>query len=424
MQPQVTKTRGTRRPTGIVERHSRTCRSGRGGKCNCRPSFRAFVYDRTLRDEHGDVVGGKVWKTFSGKGALAAAKRWRSDATSQLNAGNNVAPSRLTLRDAAEAWLGGAEAEPPTVLNRSGYPYKPSALREYRRNLTRYILPALGAHRLSDVRRGDLQALVDRLLGQGLSGSKVRNVLIPVRVVYRHAIERDEAQTNPTAGLRLPNGHKPRDRAATATEAAALLAALPDDDRALWATAFYAGLRRGELRALRWDHVDLAAGIIRVQAGWDDVAGEIQPKSTKGKRTVPVTALLRDYLAEAKARTGRSGRDFVFGPAADRPFTPSYIRKRAAAAWAAENGCRADRNQEPLVPIGLHECRHTFVSLMADAGLSLERIGDYVGHSSTYMVDRYRHLLEGHEAEAARLLDDYLARADTAARVAALERNP
>ena len=54
---------------------------------------------------------------------------------------------------------------------------------------------------------------------------------------------------------------------------------------------------------------------------------------------------------------------------------------------------------------------------MADAGLPLERIGDYVGHSSVYMVDRYRHLLEGHEAEAVRMLDEYLARADTEARI-------
>jgi hypothetical protein len=54
--------------------------------------------------------------------------------------------------------------------------------------------------------------------------------------------------------------------------------------------------------------------------------------------------------------------------------------------------------------------------------LSLERIGDYVGHSSAYMTDRYRHLLEGHEDETRRLVDAYLARADTAARVEQLER--
>jgi hypothetical protein len=43
---------------------------------------------------------------------------------------------------------------------------------------------------------------------------------------------------------------------------------------------------------------------------------------------------------------------------------------------------------------------------MHDAGFSLERIGDYVGHSSAYMTDAYRHLLEGHEAEAAERFED------------------
>lgn len=58
---------------------------------------------------------------------------------------------------------------------------------------------------------------------------------------------------------------------------------------------------------------------------------------------------------------------------------------------------------------------------MHDAGLSLERIGDYIGHTSASMTDRYRHLLEGHEREAAEQLDAYLARADSEARLAQLK---
>ena len=58
---------------------------------------------------------------------------------------------------------------------------------------------------------------------------------------------------------------------------------------------------------------------------------------------------------------------------------------------------------------------------MVDAGLSLERVGDYIGHSSAWMTDKYRHLLEGHEAEAARMLDEYLARANTATRLEQLK---
>jgi integrase len=327
----------------------------------------------------------------------------------------------VTLRETAAAWLEGAKAQPPTVLNRQRLPYKPSALRGYEADLNKYVLRDLGAHRLSEITRGDLQALVDRLIGKGLSASKISNIIDTVRVIYRHEIARERVSVNPTTMLELPRGDNPRDRAASATEAAALLAALPKEDRALWATAFYGGLRRGELQALRWDDVDLAAGVIHVRHSWDEVAGEIAPKSRKGTRKTPIFSLLRDYLVEHKAATGREGRDFVFGSTRDRPFSPKTPHRRATEAWKIENAKRAKKKLDPLVPILLHECRHTCVSLMHDAGLSLEKIGDYVGHSSAYMTERYRHLLEGHEAEAVRLMDEYLARADTAARISQIE---
>jgi hypothetical protein len=46
---------------------------------------------------------------------------------------------------------------------------------------------------------------------------------------------------------------------------------------------------------------------------------------------------------------------------------------------------------------------------MVDAGFTLERIGEHVGHASTYMTDGYSHLLEWHKTEAAASFDDYLA---------------
>ena len=52
---------------------------------------------------------------------------------------------------------------------------------------------------------------------------------------------------------------------------------------------------------------------------------------------------------------------------------------------------------------------------MFAAGCSLEEIGDYVGHSSSYMTDRYRHLLEGQRERAAERLDAFLTGAQTGA---------
>jgi integrase len=76
---------------------------------------------------------------------------------------------------------------------------------------------------------------------------------MPLRVIYRRALARGEVAVNPCTGLELPAVRGRRDRIASPAEAAALIEALPESDRALWATALYAGLRRGELLALRWE---------------------------------------------------------------------------------------------------------------------------------------------------------------------------
>jgi len=387
---------------GIVVRHSRACPTRTGGKCGapCQPRYQAWVW--SVRD------GKKIMKSFP---TPTAAKVWRSDAVSALRKGTLAAPTRQTVEEAGNAWLEAANAG--EILAPAGSRYKPSVLRQYESDLRRYIYPTLGSGRLSNLQRRDVQAVVDRLVGAGLSGSKVRNAVMPLRAICRRAIRNDELMVNPTANLELPAVGGVRDRVASADEAALLLSLLPDRDRPLWATALYAGLRRGELRALRVDDVDTDAKVIHVRHGWDDVAGEIDPKSRKGARRVPMTSELRLLLLEHLASTGRRGRDLAFGRTAVDPFLPNAVRRRALGAWAAA-AVGAFLTGKPfqieLAPIGLHECRHTFVSLMHDAGFSLERIGDYVGHSSAYMTDRYRHLLEGHEQEASDVLDAYLAR--------------
>ena len=78
------------------------------------------------------------------------------------------------------------------------------------------------------------------------------------------------------------------------TEIAEMLEALSDiRDRALWACAFHAGLRFGELRALRWEHVDLAEGRLHVRESMDDKKAITAPKTRAGVRTLPITLHLR-----------------------------------------------------------------------------------------------------------------------------------
>jgi integrase len=84
------------------------------------------------------------------------------------------------------------------------------------------------------------------------------------------------------------------------------------------------------------------------------------------------------------------------------------VRAKARTAWT----------KAELEPIGLHEARHTYVSLMHAANVPLERIDDYVGHSSTYMTDRYRHLIEGQREQDADRFDQLLVGAQTGAQKA------
>jgi integrase len=105
----------------------------------------------------------------------------------------------------------------------------------------------------------------------------------------------------------------------------------------------------------------------------------------------------------------------------ERPFTPTAVDRRAGTAWKRENERRrtADPEAELLAPITLHECRHTFASLMIAAGVNAKALSTYMGHASvTITLDRYGHQFPGDEGEAAGLLDAYLERANRAARLA------
>ncbi len=176
------------------------------------------------------------------------------------------APTRTTLEEAADDWL--AAAQSGIARTRSGDPYKPSALRSYEEALQTKVLPELGNLRLSAVDRVAIQDMVDRLTAQGLAPSTVRNSILPLRAIFRRAVARSQVVQNPTLELSLPAVRGRRDRVARPDEARSLIAAVGETDQAIWATALYAGLRRGELQALRWSEVDWDAGLIRVERSW------------------------------------------------------------------------------------------------------------------------------------------------------------
>jgi len=337
--------------------------------------------------------GRAVSKTF---GSLGEAVHWRRQQLGAVAQGKRIALDGIGMRIYVDHVIDGLERG--AILNRSGDVYKPSARRGIIQALNTHVLPEVGGSRLRDVHRKDVQRLVDKMKAAGLNASTIRNAINALRVVFRQAIQEDKITASPCQHLAMPAVRGRRDRIVGADQAAALIAALPTTwDRGVWGTAFYAGLRRGELRGLERGDVDLDAGELYVRRSIDDQEGEIDVKSFSGRRTVVIPRLLRPLLAEQLSET--RGPLMFPGQRAGGPFTTGAPQRRADPAWTKDG----------LERLTLHEARHTYASILIQAGCNPQTLSKMMGHSSiTITFDRYGHLMPGALSEALCLVDAYL----------------
>ncbi len=372
---------------GIRKRHTKKCPARTGGACRCDGGYEASVYSE--RD------GKKLYKTFRRE---AEARSWRADTKRSLDRGSLRAPGSRTIREAGETWLAGAERG--EIRNRSGRPFKPSSLRGYRQSFIDRIVPAVGHVKVAALTTSDLQILVDQWQAEGHAASTVRNSLRPLQAIYRRARAREGVPVNPTRDLELPVPDRREVEIISPSVAARLLAALPEEERVIWATALYAGLRSGELRALRWGAVDLSRNLIEVRESWDPKEGPVEPKTRRSRRRVPVPNILRAQLADLRKRKANTSGDSLVFAEDETPFQPERLYRYADSTWH-HAGIR-DR-------LRLHQARHTYASFMIAAGVNAKALSSFMGHASiTVTFDLYGHLMPGSEAEGAALLDAYL----------------
>jgi integrase len=229
----------------------------------------------------------------------------------------------------------------------------------------------------------------------------VRNSLRPLQAIYRRARAREGVPVNPTRDLELPVPEHREVKIVSPSTAARLLAALPESDRAIWATALYAGLRSGELRALRWSAVDLSRNVIEVRESWDPKEGPVEPKTRRSRRRVPVPNILREQLhGLRRCKMASPDNSLVFAAGPETPFQPERLYRNADSTWH-HAGIRER--------LRLHQARHTYASFMIAAGVNAKALSSFMGHASiTVTFDLYGHLMPGSEAEGAALLDAYL----------------
>ena len=375
---------------GIETRHRADCATRNGRRrCNCTPSYRAKVSDpHTAR---------RIKRTFASE---TAAAQWRRDVLNAFVNGPLVIANVpiITVGEALDELL--ARIKDGRTLNRSGEHYRPATVRDYEHTAEHYIRPALGHMHLTDVRRRDVQDLIDELRRIGLSPSSVHNKLDVVRVLFRLAIEREYVQDSPCTHLRLPAVRHQRPEVAGPEQARALIDALPIGQRALWATLFFAGLRIGEVRALRWRNIDFDQNAIRVESGWDEVEGEQDCKTAAGRREVPLLGELRSHLAAHKLATGRREEDLCFGREPQLPFVRSTVRNHARDAWQAAG-------LEPITP---HGARHTCASYLIAAGVGDMDLQAVLGHTDVRTTKNvYGHLMPDTLENVRKRADEYLA---------------
>jgi integrase len=233
------------------------------------------------------------------------------------------------------------------------------------------------------------QRWIDRMAREGLSRSRIANHLAVVSAVYGWASRatRRLVPANPTLAVELPpTDGKARERVAEPSEATLLLAALRPDDAVPYALAFYTGMRRSEIARLDWADVDLDRLWVTVR----------QSKSEAGTlRSMPLASPLKPLLLAAQLRQGRP----KIGPVCPVSVMSGKLAERARKAWDAAG----------LDPIGLHECRHTYASLLVAAGYTLKEVMSFMGHADLTTTSRYvKRLSQPNESNAADRLNAYL----------------
>ncbi len=340
---------------------------------------RGPVWYAKYRLPDGRQVQKKLGPAWTGRGRPAGgyftkrlAEDWLRSALEQAR--RRTLPGRLrtgaSFADAAAEFLRYCEQDRGC---------KPSTLRDYRSNLNAHLLPAFGDVQLEDITATGIDSWRTSL--SGLS-TRTKNKLL----VVMHGVMRRAAYVWGLTGNAVAGVEKQRQRSSgdlevfTPEEILALVrAAASDQDAAIYLTAAFTGLRRGELLALRWRDVDFAGSVIRVRTSY--AARELtSPKSGK-VRSVPMAPDVASRLAALGQRPDWVGDDdLVFVGETGSYLDGSALRRRYGTALARA-GLRSLR---------FHDLRHTFGTRMI-AKADIRRVQEWMGHADVQTTMRYLH---------------------------------
>ena len=250
-----------------------------------------------------------------------------------------------------------------------------------------HLLPAFGRSRLDEIGMRDIEAYKAKKLAEGLKPKSLNNHLTILRKALSVAVDWELLSHVPK--VRWLKGPHPEFDFLTFDEAERFLEAADPEWRPMFTLALRTGLRIGELRALRWDDVDLVAGRLVVRrCDWRGHVGT--PKSGRN-RELPLSG---DVLAALKAQRHLRG-ELVFCAEGGRAW------KENECKWPIWRACK----KAGLRKISWHVLRHTFASHLVMKGVPLKAVQELMGHATIEMTLRYSHLSPEVGRGAVQLLD-------------------
>jgi integrase len=325
----------------------------------------------------------------------------------ELKTAGSVAPRDLTVADVISDLLAHPPASwksPITLINK--------------KNQAARITGALGKVKVARLTVKQVERFLDDAAAEGLSADTLRRLRWMLQLAIRRAERDGKAARNVAALAQVPAGPRRQSKSMNLEQIRSLLGLnLTAWWRAYITVALMCGLRPGELLGLRWEDVDFKAGVIRVRkclkALPDPVTGKRvlvleTLKTERSRRTirmprqvVAVLLALRKEQAAARLKLGAiydvRGLAIVFGDGAGAPKWPQDVWKHFNTL------CGRAGIGEHWTP---REQRHSFVSVLSDAGVDIEKIADAVGHvNSTITKAVYRHQIADEVTSVATAMD-------------------
>jgi integrase len=192
-------------------------------------------------------------------------------------------------------------------------------------------------------------------------------------------------------------------------------AARGDRLEALYSVALAIGLRQGEALGLRWEHIDLDGGELRVRVALQRIAGKLQlvePKTRQSRRTIPlpqvaVNALRAHRVSQLEERLLAGDRwvdtGLVFCTPKGTPLDARNVTRRFQKLL----------KQTDLPHQRFHDLRHTCATLLLVQGVPPRVVMEILGHSQISLtMDTYTHVVPALKREAANRMDALLGTAE------------